>query len=138
MVRGMNQPDRSGTAETSPPAAATADSAGPKTRFGNEAIAPYFFVVLLLLALFAVGYILLPFFGDMVIAILFVVLLGPLHARLSRVLGNREVLASGVLVVALVVVGAVPLFLIASSLLRDISESATSWNSAGHSNWRGS
>jgi predicted PurR-regulated permease PerM len=133
MVSGMDQPDPASTAETPAPVTATAESAAHKTRFGNEAIAPYFFVVLLLLALFAVGYILLPFFGDMVIAILFVVLLGPLHLRLSRLLGDRQVLASGLLVVGLVVVGAVPLFLIASSLLRDISESATSWNSAGRS-----
>jgi predicted PurR-regulated permease PerM len=129
----MNQPERSTSDETPAPVAAAADGAAPKTRFGNEAIAPYFFVALLMLALFAVGYILLPFFGDMVIAILCVVLLTPLHARLTRVLGNREVLASGLVVVGLVVIGAVPLFLIASSLLRDISESAATWSSAGRS-----
>lgn len=129
----MNQPERSVSDETTPGVASTADSAAPKTRFGNEAIAPYFFVALLLLALFAVGYVLLPFFGDMVMAILCVVLLTPLHARLTRGLGDREVLASGLVVVGLVVVGAVPIFLIASSLLRDISESATTWSSAGRS-----
>ena len=121
------------TAEIQPPTGPTAESAAPKTRFGNEAIAPYFFVALLMLALFAVGYILLPFLGDMVMALLFVVLLAPLHVRLARVLGDREVLASGLLVVALVAVGVVPLFLVASSLLRDISESATQWSSAAHS-----
>jgi predicted PurR-regulated permease PerM len=122
-----------GTAEIQSPPDAPADSTAPKTRFGNEAIAPYFFVVLLMLALFAVGYVLLPFFGDMVIALLFVVLLAPVHARLTRLLGDRAVLASGLLVVALVAIGGVPLFLIASSLLRDISESATQWGSAAHS-----
>jgi predicted PurR-regulated permease PerM len=133
MVGGMNDADRSGTGTTPTPVIANADSAPPKTRFGNEAIAPYFFVVLLLLALFAVGYILLPFLGDMVIAFLCVILLGPLYTRLARLLGNRQVLASGILVMALVAVGAVPLFLIASSLLRDISESAATWSSAGRS-----
>lgn len=129
----MNQPQRSQPDDAPASPTTAAEPAAPKALFGNEAIAPYFFVALLMLALFAVGYILLPFFGDMVIAILCVVLLGPLHARLSRALGNREVLASGLVVVGLVVVGAVPLFLIASSLLRDISESATSWSSAGRS-----
>ena len=133
MVGAMDEPERAGTADNQSQAAASAESAATKTRFGNEAIAPYFFVALLLLALFAVGYILLPFFGDMVMAILFVVLLTPFHARLTRILGNREVLASGLVVVALVVVGAVPLFLIASALLRDISESASTWSSAGRS-----
>jgi predicted PurR-regulated permease PerM len=133
MVAGMDQPERSLPGDPQPSTAASTENTAPKTRFGNEAIAPYFFVALLLLALFAVGYLLLPFFGDMVIAILFVVLLTPLHARLTRILGDREVLASGLIVVSLVAVGAVPLFLIASSLLRDISESATTWSSAAHS-----
>lgn len=104
-----------------------------KTRFGNEAIAPYFFVVLFILAFFAVGFILLPFLGDMVIALLVVILMTPLHARLSRVLGQRPVLASGLLVLALVGVGAFPIFLISSALLRDISEASVSWGGAGRS-----
>ncbi len=133
MLRRMDEPERSGSADPAGPDTATSESAAPKTRFGNEAIAPYFFVALLLLALFAVGYILLPFFGDMVIAFLCVILLSPFYARLTRLLGNREVLASGLLVVAMVVLGAVPIFLIASSLLRDISESAASWNGAARS-----
>jgi predicted PurR-regulated permease PerM len=129
----MNESDPIGTAETGPTVSASADSAAPKTRFGNEAIAPYFFVLLFVLAFFAVGYVLLPFFGDMVIAFLFVILLTPLHIRLTRSLGKRQVLASGLMVVALVVVGAVPIFLIASALLRDISEAAVTWGSAGRS-----
>jgi predicted PurR-regulated permease PerM len=133
MVAAMDEPKRTGIVDTQSQPNTTADSAAAKTRFGNEAIAPYFFVALLMLALFAVGYILLPFLGDMVMAILFVVLLTPLHHRLTRVLGNREVLASGLMVVGLVVVSAVPLFLIASALLRDISESATTWSSADRS-----
>ena len=129
----MNESDRTGTAEISPPVSPIAEPAASKTRFGNEAIAPYFFVVLFVLAFFAVGYVLLPFVGDMVIALLFVILLTPLHARLARLLGQRQVLASGLMVVALVVVGSVPIFLVASALLKDISEAATTWSSAGRS-----
>jgi len=109
------------------------EAAQPKTRFGNEAIAPYFFVVLFVLAFLAVGYVLLPFLGDMVIAFLFVVMLTPLYGRLSRLLGDRQVLASVLMVVGLVAVGAVPLFLIASALLRDIGEASASWGSTGRS-----
>ena len=127
----MNESDRTGTAET--PVYPGAETPVSKGRLGNEAIAPYFFVVLFVLAILAVGYVLLPFLGDMVIAFLFVILLTPVYARLSRWLGNRQVLASGVVVVALVVVGAVPIFLIASALLRDISEASQSWGSAGRS-----
>ena len=129
----MNESDRTGTGEISPPVSPSADPTAPKTRFGNEAIAPYFFVVLFVLAFFAVGYVLLPFVGDMVIAFLFVILLTPLYDRLKRLLGQREVLASGLMVVALVLVGSVPIFLVASALLRDISEAATTWSSAGRS-----
>jgi len=128
----MSETDRTGTAEI-PTSASSSSEQGAKTRFGNEAIAPYFFVALFALAFFAVGYVLLPFFGDMVIAFLFVILLTPLHARLARLLGGKQVLASGLMVVALVVVGAVPIFLIASVLLRDISEAAVTWSSAGRS-----
>ena len=133
MLPAMNEPDLTGTAKAPPPVAPSAESATPKTRFGNEAIAPYFFVILFALAFFAVGYVLLPFFGDMVIAFLFVILLTPLYARLTRLIGGRQVLASGLMVVALVVVGAVPIFLIASALLRDISEAAVTWGSTGRS-----
>lgn len=133
MLPAMNEPDPTGTAETPTPVSTASETSGPKTRFGNEAIAPYFFVVLFVLAFLAVGYVLLPFFGDMVIAFLFVILLTPLYARLSRLLGNREVLASGLMVVGLVVVGAVPIFLIASALLKDISEASTTWSNAGRS-----
>jgi predicted PurR-regulated permease PerM len=127
----MNETDRTGTSEI--PAGPGAEPGAGKTRFGNEDIAPYFFVVLFLLALLAVGYVLLPFLGDMVIAFLFVILLTPVHTRLSRWLGNRQVLASGLTVVALVVVGSVPIFLIASALLRDITEASQSWGAAGRS-----
>jgi predicted PurR-regulated permease PerM len=127
----MSEPDRPGTTEI--PGSSTLETAGIKTRFGNEAIAPYFFVVLLILALLAVGYVLFPFLGDMVIALLFVVLLTPLYTRLARVLGGRKVIASSLLVVGLVVVASVPVFFIASALLRDISEASQSWGTAGRS-----
>jgi predicted PurR-regulated permease PerM len=127
----MSEPDRTGTADI--PANPGAETAASKTRVANEVIAPYFFVVLFIIAILAVGYVLLPFLGDMVIAFLFVILLTPLYARLSRLFGNRQVLASGLMVVALVVVGAVPIFLIASALLRDISEASQSWGAAGRS-----
>ena len=115
------------------PAGPGAEPSPSKTRFDNEAIAPYFFVVLFILALLAVGYVLRPFLGDMVIAFLFVILLTPLCQRLTRVLGNRQVLASGIVVIGMVVVGAIPIFLIASALLRDIAEASSSWASAGRS-----
>jgi predicted PurR-regulated permease PerM len=127
----MNESERTGTTEA--PVYPGADPPVAKGRLGNEAIAPYFFVVIFVLAILAVGYVLLPFLGDMVIAFLFVILLTPVYTRLSRWLGNRQVLASGVVVVALVVVGAVPIFLIASALLRDISEASQSWGSTGRS-----
>jgi predicted PurR-regulated permease PerM len=133
MLAVMSESDQSGTAETVTPGSPGAEPVAPKTRFGNEAIAPYFFVVLFVLALFAVGYVLLPFIGDMVFAFLFVILLTPLQVRLARLLGERQVLASGIMVVALVGVGAVPIFLIASALLKDISEAAVTWGSAGRS-----
>jgi predicted PurR-regulated permease PerM len=129
----MSDSDRNESPETPPPVSTITEPATGKTRFGNEAIAPYFFVVLFVLAFFAVGYVLLPFFGDMVIAFLFVIMLTPVYARVCRVLGNRQVLASGLVVVGLVVVGTVPLFLIASALLRDISEASVAWGSAGRS-----
>jgi predicted PurR-regulated permease PerM len=125
----MKEPERGGTSEVP----ANAELPGPKTRFGDEAIAPYFFVVLLVLALLAVGYVLLPFLGDMVIALLFVVLLTPLYNRLTRRLGHRQALASALIVIGLVVVGAIPIFLIASALLRDITDASRSWSSAGRS-----
>ncbi|HEX7500710.1 MAG TPA: AI-2E family transporter, partial [Polyangia bacterium] len=127
----MSENERTGTSEI--PAGPGAEPGAGKTRFGNEDIAPYFFVVLFLLALLAVGYVLLPFLGDMVIAFLFVILLTPVYMRLSRLLGNRQVLASGLTVVGLVVVGSVPIFLIASALLRDITEASQSWGAAGRS-----
>ena len=74
-----------------------------------------------------------PFLGDIVIAFLFVVLLTPLYQRLSHTLGNRQGLASALVVIGMVVVGAIPIFLIASALLRDIAEASTSWSAAGHS-----
>jgi len=129
----MSESDQTDTAEAPTPVSPTSESVSAKTRFGNEIIAPYFFVVLFVVAFFAVGYVLLPFFGDMIIAFLFVILLTPLHARLTRLLGGRQVLASGLMVAALVAVGAVPIFLIASALLRDISEAAVTWGSAGRS-----
>ena len=140
----MKAPEREATAEASQTASealqamsevlrATSDATTPRSRFGKEAIAPYFFVVLFGLALLAVGYLLLPFLGDMVIAFLFVILLTPLYARLSRVLGNRGVLASGLVVVGLALVCSLPIFLIASALLRDISEASVSFSNAGRS-----
>jgi len=134
MVRPMNDSERTATAETTLPAPSAADPATtPKTRFGNEAIAPYFFVVLFALAFLAVGYLLLPFLGDMVIALLFVILLTPTYNRLVTLLRGKEVLASGLMVVVLIALGAVPIFLVASALLKDISEAATTWSNAGRS-----
>jgi predicted PurR-regulated permease PerM len=131
MLAAMSESDRTGTAEI--PTGPGADPSAGKPRFGNEAIAPYFFVVLFIIALLAVGYVLLPFLGDMVIAFLFVILLTPLYTRFCRLLGNRQVLASGLLVVSLVAVGSVPVFLIASALFRDIAEASRDWSSAGRS-----
>ena len=56
---------------------------GQDPRFGNEAIAPYFFIVIFGAALFAVGYVLFPFFGDMVIALVAVLLLSRFYERLN-------------------------------------------------------
>jgi predicted PurR-regulated permease PerM len=145
MLAAMSERDRTGTSEipTGSGADRTATTEMPpgpglepspaKTRSANEAIAPYFFVVLFIIALLAVGYVLLPFLGDMVIAFLFVILLTPVYNRVCRRLGNRQVLASGLLVVALVVVSSVPVFLVASALLRDITEASQSWGAAGRS-----
>jgi predicted PurR-regulated permease PerM len=131
MLARMTDPDRTSTSETA--AGPTPEPSPSKPRSGDEAIAPYFFVVLFLIALLAVGYVLAPFLGDMVLALVFVILLTPIYQRLSRLLGGREVLASGLVVVALVVVGAAPIFLLASALLRDITEASVSWGAAGRS-----
>lgn len=131
MLAAMSEPERTGTSEL--PVSPGAEAPQPKTRFGNEAIAPYFFIVLFILAILAVGYVLLPFLGDMVIAFLFVILLTPIHARLCRLLGDRQVVASVLMVVGLVVVSALPIFLIASALLSDIAEASRSWSAAGRS-----
>jgi len=64
-------------------------------RYGNEAIAPYFFLIIFGAALIAVGYVLLPFLGDMVIALVAVLLLSRHYERLLRALGNRPVLGIG-------------------------------------------
>jgi predicted PurR-regulated permease PerM len=131
MVAAMSEPERTSTSEI--PASQSSEAPAGKTRFGNEAIAPYFFIVLFILALLAVGYILLPFLGDMVIAFLFVILLTPLYARVLRALGNRQGLASALMVIGLVVVSAIPILLIASALLRDITEASQSWGAARRS-----
>jgi predicted PurR-regulated permease PerM len=131
MLARMTDPDRTGTSEIA--AGPNAEPNAPKPRSADEAIAPYFFVVLFIIALLAVGYVLLPFLGDMVLALLFVILLTPVYARLTRLLGGRQGLASALVVVALVAVGAVPIFLIASALLRDITEASLSWGAAGRS-----
>jgi predicted PurR-regulated permease PerM len=129
----MSDSEPTGAAENPSPASSSTESAAQKTRFGNEAIAPYFFLGLFFLSLFAVGYLLLPFFSDMVMALVFVILLTPIYSRLARVLGNRQALASGIMVIGLVVISAVPIFLIASALLRDITEASLSWADAGRS-----
>ena len=95
-------------------------------RYGNEAIAPYFFLIIFGAALIAVGYVLLPFLGDMVIALVAVLLLSRHYERLLRALGNRPVLASGLTVVVVVVV-AIPVTLVGSALLADIRHAAVTW-----------
>jgi predicted PurR-regulated permease PerM len=127
----MSEPERTATSEV--PTGPGSDPIGGRTRFGNEVLAPYFFIVLFILALLAVGYILLPFLGDMVIAFLFVILLTPLYSRVVRLVGNRQMLASVLMVIGLVVIGAIPIFLIASALIRDITEISRSWSAAGRS-----
>jgi predicted PurR-regulated permease PerM len=96
-------------------------------RYGNEAIAPYFFLIIFGAAVIAVGYVLLPFLGDMLIALVAVLLLTRHYERLLRALGNRQVLASGLTVAILVVVVAVPVALVGSALLADIRRAAVTW-----------
>ncbi len=109
------------------------------TRYGNEAIAPYFFLIIFSTVLFAVGYLLLPFIGDMVIALLAVVLLSKSYEKLRDRLGNRPVLASVLTVLALVIVGSVPIVLVSSALLSDIRSAAATWGGpdayAGLNDW---
>jgi predicted PurR-regulated permease PerM len=100
---------------------------GQDPRFGNEAIAPYFFIVIFGAALFAVGYVLFPFFGDMVIALVAVLLLSRFYERLNLALGNRSTMASLLTVVIVVVLGAIPLFFVVSALLSDIRAAAATW-----------
>jgi len=95
--------------------------------YGNEAIAPYFFLIIFGAALIAVGYVLLPFLGDMVIALVAVLLLSRHYERLLRALGNRPVMASGLTVVVLMVVVAIPVSLVGSALLADIRRAAVTW-----------
>jgi predicted PurR-regulated permease PerM len=96
-------------------------------RYGNEAIAPYFFLILFGAALIAVGYVLLPFLGDMVIALVAVLLLSRHYERLLKALRNRAVLASGLTVALLVVGVAIPVALVGSALLADIRRAAVTW-----------
>ncbi len=133
MLAAMSDDDRSSTSTSELPAVPGGEPNPSKLRFNNEAIAPYFFVVLFILALLAVGYVLRPFLGDIVIAFLFVILLTPIYQRLSRLLGDRQALASALVVIGMALLGAIPIFLIASALLRDIAEASTSWASAGRS-----
>jgi predicted PurR-regulated permease PerM len=95
--------------------------------YGNEAIAPYFFLIIFGAALIAVGYVLLPFLGDMVIALVAVLLLSRHYERLLRALGNRPVFASALTVVVLVIVVAIPVSLVGSALLADIRRAAVTW-----------
>jgi predicted PurR-regulated permease PerM len=95
--------------------------------YGNEAIAPYFFLIIFSAALIAVGYVLLPFLGDMVIALVAVLLLSGHYERLRRALGDRPVLASGLTVAVLIVVVAIPVTLVGSALLNDIRRAAVTW-----------
>ena len=95
--------------------------------YGNEAIAPYFFLIIFSAALIAVGYVLLPFLGDMVIALVAVLLLSRHYERLLRALGNRPVFASALTVVVLVIVVAIPVTLVGSALLADIRRAAVTW-----------
>lgn len=110
-----------------PSSQSTPESPPKDTRYGNEAIAPYFFIIVFCTVLFAVGYVLLPFVGDMVIALLAVVLLSSSYEKLRDGLGNRPVLASLITVLSLVVVGALPVVLVSSALLSDIRSAATTW-----------
>lgn len=127
----MSDPQAAGAPATGAPATG-ADGpdlqAGRSARYGNEAIAPYFFLVIFCAALIAVGYVILPFLGDMITALLTVVLLAPLHERISRSLGNRPVLASGLTVAGLLVVGGIAMTLVASALIDDIRAVAASWS----------
>jgi len=71
--------------------------------YGNEAIAPYFFLIIFGAALIAVGYVLLPFLGDMVIALwLCCFCRGTMSACCGR--WESPVLASGITVAVLMVV----------------------------------
>jgi predicted PurR-regulated permease PerM len=97
------------------------------SHYGNEAIAPYFFLIIFCAVLVAVGYVLLPFIGDMVISLLAVVLLSGSYEKLRDRLGNRPVLASLLTVLGLLVVGAVPAVLISSALFSDIRSVAATW-----------
>jgi predicted PurR-regulated permease PerM len=110
------------------PSSQPAPESSPRdTRYGNEAIAPYFFIIIFSAVLVAVGYVLLPFIGDMVMALLAVVLLSRSYEKLRDWLGNRAVLASLLTVLALVIVGAVPVILVSSALLSDIRSAAVTW-----------
>jgi predicted PurR-regulated permease PerM len=128
-IRDMTDPTKSSPGILSDP-----PDTGPVPRpsrggpgYGNEAIAPYFFLIIFGAALIAVGYVLLPFLGDMVIALVAVLLLTRHYKRLLRALGNRAVLASGLTVAVLVIVVAVPVTLVGSALLADIRRAAVTW-----------
>jgi len=72
--------------------------------------------------------VLLPFLGDMVIALVAVLLLSRHYERLLRALGNRPVFGIQELTVAvLMVVVAIPVSLVGSALLADIRHAAVTW-----------
>ena len=124
----MTEPESPSAPASDPPGSGPVprpSRSGP--RYGNEAIAPYFFLIIFGSALIAVGYVLLPFLGDMVIALVAVLLLSRHYERLLRALGNRPVLASGLTVAVLMVVVAIPVTLVGSALLNDIRRAAVTW-----------
>ena len=124
----MTEPkSSSGPASDRPDAGPVQRLSRSSASYGNEAIAPYFFLIIFGAALIAVGYVLLPFLGDMVIALVAVLLLSRHYERLLRALGNRPVLASGLTVAILVVVVAIPVTLVGSALLADIRHAAVTW-----------
>ncbi len=110
----------------------TSPDGGPSRDGSATFIAPYFFLFLFAMSVVGVGYVFLPFVGDLVVALLVVVLLRPVYQRLLRRLGGRALVASALMVSALMVVGAVPLLLVSSALLEDIQRAAAAWNRPGY------
>jgi predicted PurR-regulated permease PerM len=77
--------------------------------------------LLLIVSALALGWILLPFYGAILWALIIAVLFAPIYRSLLSRLGQRRNIAAGLVVVLVLVVGVLPFALVTASLAREAS-----------------